>query len=156
MSFSTKEDTGAILVTKGSVVKDAVYHNEPYRAWCKANMATLLENWPDIRNHGLWVVTSTWSTTEAGINLWKDTSKTLTIGFETSFAPAGEIGPSGGWHTAQSDTGWIVTRTKNVSPPGAGRWAGQLRYTFTVLMEYLAFRAAGGLLWRHLLPIPRT
>jgi hypothetical protein len=112
VKYSTKKDFGAILLTRGSVIRNSVYHKEPYRSWFKTNASKILKKWPDIRDRGLWIVTETYTASECSINAWQDSSKELSVGFDASFVPVGEIAPTSPWHTATGETGWVIKKAK--------------------------------------------
>lgn len=102
-----------------------------------------------MRGRGLWIVTETWSAPRVCVNAWQDVGREVTVGFEASFTPVGEIGPSSGWHTARNDSGWVMPKAKDVSlvrPPGLVVHSLSLRPGLSA-----GFQEACRLLWRPLL-----
>lgn len=81
----------------------------------KENARIIATVWPDVLEYGLFIVTSTYSTDEAQINLLSSNSQKISIGFNSGFVPIGEIAPSTMWHTASADSGWIKVSAENVS-----------------------------------------
>ncbi|PLN86834.1 hypothetical protein BDW42DRAFT_157821 [Aspergillus taichungensis] len=98
---------GAILMTQSPVTKEFVYGATAFRVWCKENSSTILRRWPDVRDRGLVIVTSTYATEFAMLNAWKDTAKELSVGFRAGVVGIGELGPSCTWYTAQGESGWV-------------------------------------------------
>jgi hypothetical protein len=88
------------------VTHDQVYHKEPFRTWATANAQTLLRKHPDVKKHGFYIVTSTFSTTEMSLNAWTNPERKISIGFRSTFVPVGEIAPSSEWYSAESASGW--------------------------------------------------
>ena len=68
--FKSDAKFGAILMTDQPVWKQAVYHDQPFREWVKTNSPRLLQRYPDIKEHGLWVVKKTYSTKHCSLNAW--------------------------------------------------------------------------------------
>ena len=113
--FASSEAFGAILMTKTPVIRESLYGDTPFRLWCRENTPTILAKWQDVKTRGLILVTSTYSTSQADINAWRDGSKEVSIGFKTSVVDVLEIAPSSEWYTAASDGGWITSKSENVS-----------------------------------------
>jgi hypothetical protein len=101
-------------MTKPFVFRDAVYHEAPYIKWVAENAAALLSKRPEIKEHGLWIVTSTYSTQLCMFNVWSAIDKKISLGFKVSAVNVGEIGPHGEWYEASSDEGWIRYESKEV------------------------------------------
>jgi hypothetical protein len=106
-NYSFGKGLGAILMTGEEVVKDSVYHREPYKIWCKLNAKRILQLWPDVKRRGFWIITETWSSSKASIYAQRDYEGEVSIGFDVSAVGIGETGPSGSWYKAESDSGWI-------------------------------------------------
>jgi hypothetical protein len=104
--FDTHEDFGAILMTEAPVVREAIYGSTALRRWCRDNTEALLSSWPEIKQNGLIIVTSTFATSHANINSWQEKGKKITIGFSGSTFGAYELAPSGSWYAATGAKGW--------------------------------------------------
>ncbi|KAK4220863.1 hypothetical protein QBC38DRAFT_462115 [Podospora fimiseda] len=63
IEFEHSTDFGAVLHCTQDVIHKGYYHLEPFRQWGKANAKKLLELAPDVKEHGFWVVSDTYSTT---------------------------------------------------------------------------------------------
>lgn len=107
--YSSSGGFGAILMTEGPVVKDFVYGTSPFRLWCKANSEAIIRKWPDVKERGLIIVTSVYTTRFAMINAGSGTEKETSVGFRAGTIPIGEVGPSSAWYTAQDDSGWVAS-----------------------------------------------
>ncbi|KAI9046057.1 uncharacterized protein KD926_006004 [Aspergillus affinis] len=108
--YSTKDGFGAILMTEGPVVKEFIYGTTPFRQWCKANSETILRQWPDVRDRGLIIVTSAYTTKHAMINAWSETEKEIAVGFRAGVIEIGEVAPSTAWYTSNGDSGWVTSK----------------------------------------------
>jgi hypothetical protein len=101
-------------MTKSPVTRYAIYGSTIYRIWCRDNSEVLLSKWPEIKENGLVIVTSTHVTEQADINVWEDKSKRISIGFKTTEVSVLEIAPSSEWYKSSSDEGWIASPAKSV------------------------------------------
>lgn len=95
LDFSAKTNFGAILHCARQVTEEGFYHTDPFLQWAKTNAQALISACPDVKRHGVWVVTSTFGTQEADILAWVDKGRTASMGFKLAVPAAGEIGPSG-------------------------------------------------------------
>ncbi|TFK44651.1 hypothetical protein BDQ12DRAFT_673333 [Crucibulum laeve] len=114
-SFSTDTDSGAILLTIPPVVHDRYYYESPFKNWVKHNAVTLLKRRPEIKDYGLWIITSTYTTKKCAINLWKKSGKALKVAFSAKVVGIGECGPSGEWSKDQNEQGWSEFGSKDAS-----------------------------------------
>ncbi|KAI9652306.1 MAG: hypothetical protein M1829_001677 [Trizodia sp. TS-e1964] len=74
--FESTDDFGAILMTQVPVIHKQLY---------------------EIKENGLIIVTSTYSTKEANINTWQEKGKKISIGFAASALDLFELAPSSKW-----------------------------------------------------------
>jgi hypothetical protein len=105
--YSSTGGFGAVLMTQSPVVKEFVYGATAFRLWCKENSAAILQKWPDVRERGLIIVTSTYTTPFAMMNAWVDKEKEFSVGFRAGVVEIGEVGPSTTWYTSNSEGGWV-------------------------------------------------
>jgi len=113
-TFQSSKDFGAILMTKDPVIRNFTYGDRSFREWGKQNSSTIFSRWPDVKDYGLIIVTSTHTTTQADINTWEDKQKSVSVGFKTGVVEVMEVAPSSNWYTASSDNGWITTKSSKV------------------------------------------
>jgi len=105
-SYSVDKDVGALLLTKAPIVHEHYYHMSPFKNWCRANSFAILSRWPEVKTHGLWIVTSVYTTKKCAINMWSAHGKTIEVGFSADATGIGSIGPSGEWSRSRTDEGW--------------------------------------------------
>lgn len=112
--YEVSHDEGTILLTSSPVIKESLYHEEPFKQWVKHNARIIATVWPDVLTHGLYIVTSTHSTAEARMNILRSNTHRVAVGFNVGFTPVGEIAPTGTWYTASADSGWITVKADKV------------------------------------------
>lgn len=106
LTFSLKSSFGAVLISSGAVVRDRFYHSAPFRKWAKQNAKAILENYPETKEHGFYVVTTTYSANDIFINAWTEKENDVSVGFKAGVTGAGEIAPSTEFYTAESASAW--------------------------------------------------
>jgi len=104
-SYSTNSALGAVLFTSSPVTHERYYHESPFKNWVKKNAAVIFQRWPEVKKHGLWIITSTYATKKCAINMCYNGGRGFKVGFSAK-AVMGEAGPSGEWHRDQADEGW--------------------------------------------------
>ncbi|KAH6991512.1 hypothetical protein BKA56DRAFT_230390 [Ilyonectria sp. MPI-CAGE-AT-0026] len=109
--FQSAKDKGAILLTSGPVVHERYYHKEPFLQWMRQNARNLATAYPEVKNHGVWIVTSTWAAKDASVNCWKSPAKAVDVGFSATALEFGEVAPKGSWLHAGSAEGWVTARS---------------------------------------------
>ncbi|KAF4344802.1 hypothetical protein FBEOM_1232 [Fusarium beomiforme] len=109
--FQSDKNHGAILLTNGPVVYERFYHKEPLLRWMKQNAKSLLKSYPEIKDHGLWIITSTWTAKDASVNCWNSKDKFIDVGFSTTALEFGEVAPKGSYLHGGSAEGWITTQS---------------------------------------------
>ncbi len=78
----------------------------PLKNWVKKNATKIIKCWPEVKEHKLWVVTSTYSTKKCALNMWKGKRVSCKVGFSID-APGGAVASVGGeWYQSQKDEGW--------------------------------------------------
>ncbi|KAF9554917.1 hypothetical protein CPC08DRAFT_151930 [Agrocybe pediades] len=105
-SYSTDKNVGAVLLTSSPITHTHYYHASPFKNWCKKNALAILQRWPEVKEHGIWVVTSTHSTKKCAINMWSGRGRGFKVGFDADVAGIGKAGPNGEWYRSQTDEGW--------------------------------------------------
>lgn len=88
------------------MLKKAYLYESPFHQWVKENSKRIQQlRGPEVRQHGLWIVTSTYSTTRCSIHAWKGASKDVKVGFKAR-ALGEEFGPQGAWFEDERDSNW--------------------------------------------------
>ncbi|KAJ5110704.1 hypothetical protein N7532_001239 [Penicillium argentinense] len=90
--YSNKNGFGAILMTESP-----------------ENSETILRKWPDVRDNGLIIVTSTHRTRLAMMNAWAEQEKEISVGFRAGVSEIGEVAPSSTWYISHGEAGWVST-----------------------------------------------
>lgn len=88
-------------------MQEGYKHKAPFREWAKVNAKKILQQYPDTKRHGFFVVTTTFSTKKASLNAWTNPENNVSIGFKADVVDVGEIAPSGEWYAAESASGWV-------------------------------------------------
>jgi len=78
----------------------------PFIRWLDANAAAVLGKFPEVKEYGLWIVTTTSSTTKCALNAWTSRSKEVAVGFSGTMAQVGGLELTGSWYTGSDDGGW--------------------------------------------------
>lgn len=114
--YEATNEHGALLLTKSPVIKKALYRDEPIKNWVQQNALRIKEEWPEVEVEGLFVATSTFSTSEASTNMMRTKGQKVTVGFSGNVVGIGEIAPAASWHTAVTDGGWVRSKETESSP----------------------------------------
>jgi hypothetical protein len=110
--YNSSTDFGAILMTTPPVTREMINHEDPYERWCQKNAKTILKLRPEVKDHGMWIVTKTHSTKYCSLNVWKSKQKDVHVGFSAKVAEGGDLKASGGWFENSSDGGWNHYKSK--------------------------------------------
>ncbi|KAK0390649.1 hypothetical protein NLU13_0153 [Sarocladium strictum] len=105
--FETGSSAGAVLLTNGPVTHRRYFHEAPFKKWVAENAKAILHERPEVAEYGLWVVTSTWTASEAALNCWSSERRAVDVGFNVQVVEIGELAPKGQWKHAGSADGWI-------------------------------------------------
>ncbi|KAK5739419.1 hypothetical protein LTR17_005324 [Elasticomyces elasticus] len=106
LEFETQLDFGAVLHCPKAIVEEGFYHRDPFRQWAQKNATAILQAQPDARHREVFVVTNTYSTSDAWVTAWSGKHNTVKMGFKVGIELAGEIGPSGEFVSVSSTEGW--------------------------------------------------
>jgi hypothetical protein len=82
--------------------------------WVCQNAIQLAKLYPELLEHELWVVTTTYSTKYCAHIVWSDPSKKIRVGFEVRGAGAGGMGPAGDFYEDKTDDEWEEYGSKEV------------------------------------------
>ncbi|KAJ6004630.1 hypothetical protein N7540_012999 [Penicillium herquei] len=141
--YSNEGGFGAILMTESPVTKDLVYGTTTFRLWCKENSEEILRKWPDVRDHGLVIVTSIYRTRMAKLNAWADKGKEISVGFRAGVVGIGEVAPSSTWYTSHEESGWVSAEAKQPDESKVVFFGGlhfKYRRVAAILPQSLAFK----------------
>jgi len=111
--YASNQRFGAVLLTTPPVIKSVYYHDMPFLKWFKTNAATIVRNHPEVKQHGLWIVTSTYSTSKCALNAWTSKSKEVAVGFSGTMSQMAGLDVKGSWYTSSDDGGWNYFEQKD-------------------------------------------
>jgi hypothetical protein len=99
---------GAVLVTTPTVFHHRLHHEFDVGPWFGRNQRQLQASgfWSRIQEHGLFVVTGTYSATSCSITAWSGSANEVYLGFSAEVAGIPAAGAHGGWCLGQSASGW--------------------------------------------------
>lgn len=139
LEYSSSSDVGAVLITSSPISRNGYYYQSPFKDWVKANARALLHGplAPDIKEHGLFVVTQTYTTEKAALTAWQGSQNKAYFGFGADAMGLGEISPHVQWYVGNSAAGWNM----HESEAGEGK---------VVFMAGLAYRRLWPLTVRHI------
>lgn len=112
LDFASSSSFSSILHCPKSVTHEGYYHRKAFLKWAENNAQKLLQLVPDVKEHGFWVITDTYSTDDARIITWSGREKHVQMGFDVDVSPAGEIGPSGEFFEGASAGEWHRTEAE--------------------------------------------
>lgn len=76
------------------------------------NALKFLEKYPDeIKYHGLWIVTSIYTTEKCSILMWHEEGKKVDVGFSADVTNIGSLKSDLEWYGASTDAGWSEYRS---------------------------------------------
>jgi hypothetical protein len=90
--YTSTSAFGAVLVTNGPVVRDGYYHAAPFREWMRENVHALMKARPEVRDFGVRVITSTYSTRECNIAGWATGGVEVAVGLKAAGAAVSPVG----------------------------------------------------------------
>lgn len=130
LKYTSSSDFGAILMTDSPIEKREYLYKSPFTDWVRDNSRQLLQKREmEIKEHGLWIIRWTYSTSKASINAWSGTDKKVVVGFRVSTFGT-DFGPKGEWHKGHADSSWDDYVPKE-STDKLVVFAGALRYRYS-------------------------
>jgi hypothetical protein len=105
-SYSSTKNVGAILLTSAPITHERYFYATPFKKWVSQNASAIITTCPDVKDHDLWVVTSTFSTKKCAVNVWNSRGTSLKVGFTADIGEVGKAGASVNWFRSQTDGGW--------------------------------------------------
>ncbi|KAF8859204.1 hypothetical protein BDZ45DRAFT_725488 [Acephala macrosclerotiorum] len=77
LEFSKKQEYGAALLTGPTVRKSYFQRPLKFHVWTKKNARSIVQNFPDVTQHDLWVITKVCQTPRCIIGTWSDQEKSF-------------------------------------------------------------------------------
>ena len=81
IKYTSSRQFGAVLLTSPPVQRAQIDRIGALRAWEQENHEVILNTYPDVRNTGLWMIVTTWSTPECALSTWEAGSASLIMSF---------------------------------------------------------------------------
>lgn len=106
VEYTSKIDFGAILMCDDAVVNEGFDVRDPFLTWLKKNSAALLEDFPDLGRHGVYISTWTYSSSNIHINAWEGSEHKVALGFHVGATGIGSVGPETSWVRGCTSNGW--------------------------------------------------
>jgi hypothetical protein len=94
------------LLTTPPITKESYYHYMPFVKWFRKNAMEILARYPEVRDHDVWIVTSTCSTSECALNAWTTKDKEVVVGFSRTASRTSDLESKRKWYPASDDGGW--------------------------------------------------
>ena len=111
-TYSHSSNFGAILLCPEDITNEGYRQKSPFRSWATSNAKSLFKNCPDVKEHGFFIITSTWHTTEAFTTAWSNPTNQVQIGVKVGAACVGEAGQSFEYYRADAAGSWIEADVK--------------------------------------------
>ncbi|RYO95985.1 hypothetical protein DL765_011723 [Monosporascus sp. GIB2] len=106
LEYQSSVDFGAILMCDDAVVAEGFDVRDPFLVWIKKNSAALLVEFPDLRRHGAYIATWTYSAAKIHINAWEGVQHKVVLGFQVGATGVGNVGPETSWFRGRASNGW--------------------------------------------------
>ncbi|EWZ36544.1 hypothetical protein FOZG_10538 [Fusarium oxysporum Fo47] len=93
-AYRNSNTLGAVLVMKNPVVRFSIDDGDFIDRWFKENQRLLPEIRSAVREHGVWLVTTTYTTKEIALNVRQDKDKVVKLGFSAGIDGIVNLEPS--------------------------------------------------------------
>ncbi|EXL98768.1 ankyrin repeat-containing domain protein [Fusarium oxysporum II5] len=93
-AYRNSNTLGAVLVMKNPVVRSSIEDGDFLDRWFKENQRLFPEIRSAVREHGVWLVTTTYTTEEIALNVWQDKDKVVKLGFSAGIDGIVNLEPS--------------------------------------------------------------
>ena len=107
IKYKSKDSFGAVLIAQKPITLTS-FNDEPlFQSWLSANKALLSSSHgPQLRRHGLRIVTKTYTAPSCSINAWEDKDKEANMSMKTKANMMGELGGELDWTDRVTDKDW--------------------------------------------------
>lgn len=108
LSFSAQStsDFAAVLITPDPVVHLRYVHEDEFDLWCRENHWEILRQHPSVKEHGLWIIQDTWSTSSCTIKAWREKTGSFHASLSGDVAKVGNLGVTADKSVTQDDGNW--------------------------------------------------
>jgi hypothetical protein len=103
MEYECRRDQAAVLLTQSPVVHNKLLDINPVLKWTSENSDYLLSKYRDIIiDHGLWIISKTYTTKRSGVVVLASKGSKVKIGVMTSIDNVFTLTPESSWTTENS------------------------------------------------------
>lgn len=101
MSFENKSEQGTVLTTESPVMRHALDQEQAAIDWVMDNEERMLEEYGDIlKQHGIWIITKTYSTRRCAIAMMTTKSSAVEIGLQADLQGVLTLTPKSSWSSS--------------------------------------------------------
>lgn len=111
-TYSHSADFGAILLCPEEVALAGFSQKSPFREWARENAQLILKNAPDAKEHGIFIITSTYSTTEVFTTAWRNNQNIVEVGAKAVVEGIADVGVKMQYFRSEGAGSWIRADVK--------------------------------------------
>ncbi|KAG5800751.1 hypothetical protein H9Q69_000310 [Fusarium xylarioides] len=93
-AYQDSDTLGSVLVMKNPVVCSSIEDGDFLERWFHKNQKLFPKIRSAVKEHGVWLVTSTYTTEEIALSVWKDKDKVVKLGFSAGVEGIANFEPS--------------------------------------------------------------
>ena len=106
VSYETRSDEGAILVTEGEVLHYQATPVDRLCEWFVQNGKLLLEKFPRANKKGFWIVSKTYTVPKRALALMLSQGSTVSLGVNAQLETVGRIEATTAWMNSDKGDAW--------------------------------------------------
>ena len=107
IKYKSKDSFGAVLIAQKPITLTSFNDEALFQSWLSANKALLSSSHgPQLRRHGLRIVTRTYTAPSCSINAWEDKDKEANMSMKAKANMMGELGGELDWADRVTDKDW--------------------------------------------------
>ena len=107
IKYKSKDSFGAVLIAQKPITLTSFKDEALFQSWLSANKALLSSSYgPQLRRHGLRIVTKTYTAPNCSINAWEDKDKEANMSMKAKANMMGELGSELDWTDRVTDKDW--------------------------------------------------
>ena len=107
LEFSKEAGYGASLVTGPSVTETFLEHPKKlFQGWVEKNYRSISRRFPDVKEHGLWIITKVFETPRCAISSWSNSEESACLYASVNALVGGALTAGGVIGEKQSSVFW--------------------------------------------------
>lgn len=107
IKYKSKDSFGAVLIAQKPITLTSYNDETLFQLWLSANKALLSSSHgPQLRRHGLRIITRTYTSPSCSINAWEDKDKEANMSVKAKANMMGELGGELDWTDKLTDKDW--------------------------------------------------